>query len=202
MDDKDIWVAEWQETRESLRYFGNKRFAQLTVFIAASGFLLNGFIQQAATIRLALAFIGILLSILFFIMELSSVRYWNKFAERAENIVKNKVLELELMKRWRPIERTVSGTNATYAVYVITCFLWIGTFILPTEYDLDAVKLVEKATTAMPSFSADKQVEWTLKLLTYDESKRVYDISLVKAGDTEAWTLTLNPKGEILKVSQ
>jgi hypothetical protein len=41
---EQILIQEWKEIRETLRYFGNKRFAQLTVFIAANGFLLDSYL--------------------------------------------------------------------------------------------------------------------------------------------------------------
>lgn len=43
---REILLAEWKDVRESLRYFGNKRFAQITVFVAANGFLFNAVYKQ------------------------------------------------------------------------------------------------------------------------------------------------------------
>lgn len=64
-----------------------------------------------------------------------------------------------------------------------------------------AVTLVEKAIDAMPGYTGDKTAKWNLKSLTFDASKSVYDIVVVKVGSTDTWTVTLNTKGETLKVS-
>lgn len=120
-----LLLEEWKEIRETLRYFGNKRFAQLTVFIAASGFMLDAFLGRTdATTRLALSVVGVILAALFLVMELSSVAYWNRFADRGKEI-ERATGSLELMTSYRPQERILSATNATYALYGGVILLWL-----------------------------------------------------------------------------
>ncbi len=81
MDQTEILVTEWPDIRDSLRAFGNKRFAQLTVFMAATGFMFDGFLKQTERApRLALTIVGIVLGVLFLVMEISAVRYWDQRA--------------------------------------------------------------------------------------------------------------------------
>jgi len=128
--DNDILLAEWKEIRETLRYFGNNRFAQLTVFLAAEGATIGGFLKEPPPAQpLVLQIAGILLSLLFLIMEYSSVLYWDKFAERGESIERS-VKVLKMMTEYRPKEHgLLSGTNATYGLYVATLIFWCTTFI-------------------------------------------------------------------------
>jgi hypothetical protein len=132
MDKVDILIAEWKEIRESLRYFGNKRFAQLTVFIAVSGFMVNAHFNQTGLLLHALRIVGIVLSILFFIMERRSVEYIDEFVKRGEEIEK----EITIVKliHCRPkktgINKLLTGTFATYAVYLLVAMFWVISFVL------------------------------------------------------------------------
>lgn len=129
MDDKtQVLLEEWKEIRESLRYFGNKRFAQLTVFIAASGFMFENFLRNAHSAGSAfLPVVGVAVGALFVAMELSSVRYWTEFANRGKKIEQD-IGYLELMTHYRPKQRIFSATNATYVIYVGVVLLWVLAF--------------------------------------------------------------------------
>ena len=47
MHDDEILLEEWKEVRTTLRHFASKRFAQLTVFIAAAGFMFSELLPPA-----------------------------------------------------------------------------------------------------------------------------------------------------------
>jgi hypothetical protein len=126
----DILLEEWKDIRETLRYFGNKRFAQLTVFIAVSGFMFDSFLKRPGLNRSWLVpGVGMVFGVLFIVMETSSVRYWRKFAERGKTIEQD-IGHLELMSRFRPANRLFTSTNATYMVYLGVVLLWF--FLLLT----------------------------------------------------------------------
>ena len=72
--------------------------------------------------------VGIALGVAVFVMEVSSVRYWNMFAGRAEEIERT-VTDLRLMTRWRPAKRMFSATSATYLIYLGVSPLWIVVFL-------------------------------------------------------------------------
>src|SRR5580704_9471440 len=104
MDDKEILLEEWKDIRETLRYFGNKRFAQLTVFLVAEGAAISAFLKPTTTSHHHVFQIaGLILAVLFYMMERSFVRYWKKFAERGEAI-ESQLPQLELMTKYRPKE--------------------------------------------------------------------------------------------------
>lgn len=140
MDDKEILLEEWKDIRESIRYFGNKRFAQLTVFLAAEGAAISAFLNADLVNRSHVFQVaGLLLAALFFIMELSSVRYWRQFAARATEI-EGKIGHLKLMTEYRRLRPGLwNATNATYLVYLLTALFWILSFgcwwtqLVPTE---------------------------------------------------------------------
>lgn len=132
MDKPELLLEEWKDIRESLRYFGNKRFAQLTVFIAATGFLASSFLQQISLEEInwkfivILRFAGTLLGILFLVMELRSAQYIETFASRGREI-EAELGHIELIRR-RPTKRgfakVLTGTYATYTIYLLAIAFW------------------------------------------------------------------------------
>lgn len=127
--EKEILLAEWREIRESLRYFGNKRFAQLTVYIAANGFLVNALYAAlkdghplSTTPALTAALIGLVLTVVFYIHEQSSVDYFTKFLERGRAL-ERELGVIELMSKHRP--KADRGTRATFWLYEAVGLLWI-----------------------------------------------------------------------------
>lgn len=129
LDENRFRLEEWKEIRESLRYFGNKRFAQLTVFIAATGFMLNALFDQTDQRSLfVVRIIGICLSILFFVMEKRTVEYIDAFVKRGEQI-EVELQHIQLIHK-RPKKRIVSGTIATYFLYGLVLSFWVVSFRL------------------------------------------------------------------------
>jgi hypothetical protein len=128
MDDKEILLEEWKDIRETLRYFGNKRFAQLTVFLVAEGAAISAFLKPTTTSHHHVFQIaGLILAVLFYMMERSFVRYWKKFAERGEAI-ESQLPQLELMTKYRPKEGSFGATSATYTVYFLVAVFWLFSF--------------------------------------------------------------------------
>ena len=129
MTPEDIQMEEWKEIRESIRYFGTKRFTQLTVFIATTGFLCNAYLNQPSWSWIFQSG-GLAIAILFLLMERSSVQYWTKFAERAV-IIEAALKPLELMTKFRPKEgRFLGATFATYATYGLAVAFWLTTLFV------------------------------------------------------------------------
>jgi len=129
LDENRFLLEEWKEIRESLRYFGNKRFAQLTVFIAATGFMLKALFDQTdQRSLLVVRIIGICLSILFFVMEKRTVEYIDAFVKRGEQI-EDQLQHIQLIHK-RPKKRIVSGTIATYFLYGLVLSFWVVSFRL------------------------------------------------------------------------
>lgn len=120
---EELYLAEWKEIRESLRYFGNKRFAQLTIFMLATGSLFKLFFEQSdAETRYLISYSGAILSVCFFIMEYRAVKYWNKFVLRAK-IIEDEIKIIKLTQ-CRPEIQLCSGTNATNLIYILSFLFW------------------------------------------------------------------------------
>ena len=142
VEERKLLVDEWKEVRESLRYFGNKRFNQLTVFIAGTGLALNVFIDKidkltTGTRRIIPAF-GIMLCILFVILEFSAKKYWKQFERRGKEIERLfKQLFFNLMHyrlKWNGLMKILTGTSATYLIYWATLILWVLLLIFYWSY--------------------------------------------------------------------
>jgi hypothetical protein len=125
----EILLAEWKEIRESLRSFGNKRFTQLTVFIAATSFMVNAlFGQSERTLLISLRIMGIALGILFLVMERRTVKYIRAFAKRGLEVEKE--LKHPKLNERRPKDEFLSGTKAIYTLYWLVIGFWILSFFL------------------------------------------------------------------------
>ena len=127
-----ILLEEWKEVRESLRYYGNKRFAQLTVFIAVTGFMVDAFFAKSARAVILLPVAGMILSILFLLIERGEVKYWKAFASRGREI-EHVLTDLRLMHRrpqWRGVRKLLEPTCPIYGIYIISLILWVCLFLL------------------------------------------------------------------------
>lgn len=174
MDEKQILIEEWKETRESLRYFGNKRFTQLTIFIAANGFMLDAFFKQPNKFFLQIA--GVVIGLLFFAMERSSVQDWAAVADRGKKI-EGKVGHLELMTHHRPINKVLS---ATYFVYWGFILLWLNVATLanpPAPKAATDTAASAPNETAQPSAPAPKPI-WNSPSFNWEDSSHAYKLSL------------------------
>ena len=130
----ELLLTEWKEVRESLRYFGNKRFAQLTVFIAANGFLINAcFARDNPLPGLWCGLFGVLLALIFRNLEKGSVEFFTEFAKRGLMIEDQlKVIRLIHCRPARDL-----ATSATYWMYWLALFGWFGIMVL----DLSGIQI-------------------------------------------------------------
>ena len=202
MDDNGILLAEWKEIRESLRYFGNKRFAQLTVFLAAEGATINAFLSPSEDLsRLVFQSAGLLLAVLFFVMELSSVTYWKDFAARGEEIETTLKL-LKLMTKHRQSSGTDSATKATYFLYVSVALFWVSSFVWSMQIHASAVvdTSVSFVTQQYDITASDAQ----LRSLTYDSTKKTYTVEINNAqAANEEFTITVDGmSGNVLSATR
>jgi hypothetical protein len=80
--------AEYTETLQTLRFYGNLRFAVLTVFSGLTGGLFTIFYRQGPTtpFNVALAFGGVLVALTFWTAELSAAYVARHFMKRAAEI--------------------------------------------------------------------------------------------------------------------
>jgi hypothetical protein len=120
-------MKEWEAIRTALLYFGNRRFAQFTVFLAVTTVLFKGFMdcEKCTQYRLPIAITGVALTILFLAMECLSVYRRDMFALRAKQIEKT-VKSLRLMSEFRRDFTIKLEAWGIYAVHMIILALWMG----------------------------------------------------------------------------
>ncbi len=120
---------EYLDGSANQRQFMSLRFAQLTVFLALSGFLIN--ILFSETILLPtygdeiLKAGGLLVALLFWIHQERTMTYWNHFVNRAAE------LEEELgfrQYRSRPTAGILSSFKAMRVFFVVIVAFWISSF--------------------------------------------------------------------------
>ncbi len=119
---REILLTEWKEIRESLRSFGNRRFARLTVFLAANALLLNAVYSGPNALgRAAAGLVALVVALLFLVLEYDSWRRGNRFAERGRRI-EQQLVHLELTRYYRPVWDAAAW--AAYAFYLLTAIGW------------------------------------------------------------------------------
>lgn len=118
--------TEYKEVCNNLRFYGDLRFKQLTIYLALNAALLTwlGKQEMEGAEKFVAAMAGIFSSFLFGIIERSSNRYWDSFCERASE------LEGRLqMKQYRSLQRGTSlldsAVRATYAIYWSIALTWL-----------------------------------------------------------------------------
>jgi len=119
-------LTEWKAIREALLYFGNRRFAQFTVFMVASGFSFKNFLEldNKLFFQSIIVCLGLALTILFWQMEVLSVCRRDRFAGRAKDI-EDQMDTIKLM-RDRVREETINKeAKATYIVYGLVLTAWV-----------------------------------------------------------------------------
>jgi hypothetical protein len=124
-DSKD----EYLDASANQRQFMTMRFAQLTVFLAISGFLVNVLLSESILLTKyggeVLKAGGLLVALLFWVHQERTMAYWNHFVERAAELEK----ELGFNQyRTRPPAGLISSFKAMRAFYVIIILFWISTF--------------------------------------------------------------------------
>jgi len=99
LDKERVNLEEWKEIRKTLRYFGNKRFAQLTVYIAANALIFKPFFDSQPPRSCGLPALAIALGILFAAMERRSNVYVDAFVKRGNEIEEKELRTLWMMRR-------------------------------------------------------------------------------------------------------
>ncbi len=123
-------LEEYKIVAENMRHYSKLRFAQLTLYFALSAGLMSVIFTSdpkiTGDLRICLVSIGILTSLVFFVIELRITKFWNHFRDQA------KILETALkfrhyskIPRWCKMVR-ISG--ATQLLIGVGGVFWI--FIL------------------------------------------------------------------------
>lgn len=121
---------EYLDASSNQRQFQTIRFAQLTVYLALTGFLLNilfsGSASATSFVRTLLQVGGLITTLLFWIHQERTMAYWNHFVHRAAE------LEKELgFKQYstRPPAGIISSFKAMRLFFIILTLFWASSFV-------------------------------------------------------------------------
>jgi hypothetical protein len=117
---------EYLDASANMRYYGNARFAILTLFIAITAGLFTAIfgdqVHLAATLKAFLKLGGVLLAIAFCIMEERATRYYRGFRRRAVEL--EKILDFKQYTN-SPEQRVITSTNSVRLMYGMFVLFWV-----------------------------------------------------------------------------
>ena len=126
---------EYMDVSANMRQYGNMRFAQLTLFIAViAGLLVILFESDPpldSSVRYVLKFGGLIITIVFWIMEERATSYWDHYRNRAVELEKQLGYK---QYSTRPTRGFFSATNAVRVLYSFMFLLWVITLIWHTRF--------------------------------------------------------------------
>ena len=126
---------EYLDASSNARQFNVLRFAELTIFITATGALLAGTFSRVAAptgveATIALKVAGLIVTVVFWILQERTMLYWRHFVARAAE------LEADLGFRQystRPPEGWMGGHRAVRVLFLLTAAFWaVAIVAIPT----------------------------------------------------------------------
>ena len=117
---------EYKEVSNNIRHYGSMRFVLLTLFSTLSASIIAALFlsanQPPMPTKTMLKCLGIVLVVVFGLMDQRASEYWSSFWKRA--------MELEATLNYsqykaRPYRRTISITNTTRLLYLAVLVFWI-----------------------------------------------------------------------------
>ncbi|SYZ71981.1 membrane hypothetical protein [Candidatus Zixiibacteriota bacterium] len=118
--------SEYKDASDNIRHFQTVRFAQLTIFIAINVGLITALYGKPTPPPLVTCIIlksaGIVVSVLYWILQERTMLYWYHFMHRAVQ------LEEELgFKQYstRPPAGWITGSNAVRLIYFAIILFWL-----------------------------------------------------------------------------
>ncbi len=126
---KDEAKVEYLDVSSNLRHWNTLRFAELTIFIAVTGALMNitfgGKITQPFTTIMKLA--GMLVTIFFLILQERTMSWWYRFVERATEL--EQILGFQ-QYRTRPHGHKLTGRVAMRLFFYTIILFWVVSVFL------------------------------------------------------------------------
>ncbi|MDB5870112.1 MAG: hypothetical protein JWP96_2444 [Polaromonas sp.] len=203
MTKEEQLMDEWKEIRETLRYFGNKRFAQLTVFLAVNGFAIDAFFKQEhEVLKYALIALGLVTALLFGAMEHRSNAFYTLLAARAPVIETALGGHLKLATHHRSSAILKQTDAAAFGFYCATAVLWLALIPLNHLIKQDAkgaAWAVGIALKQAPALVARPASQWTVERLASDSAVQSFTVLLAEVNGTTLVTLVIDEKTGAVK---
>ena len=203
MTKEEQLMEEWKDIRETLRYFGNKRFAQLTVYLAVNGFAIDAFFKQEhEALKYALIALGLVTALLFGVMEHRSNAFYTLIAARAP-VIETALgghLKLATHHRSSTILKQIDG--AALGFYCATALLWLALIPLNHLVKQDAKGAAWAAGIALkqaPALTARPASQWTVERLASDSSLQSFTVLLAEVNGPATVTMVIDEKTGTVK---
>lgn len=120
---------EYLDASSNQRQFQSIRFAQLTVYLALAGVLLNLLVTSSSSmsslVRGLLETAGLLITLLFWIHQERTMAYWNHFVRRAAEL--EEALGFKQYST-RPPSGIISSFKAMRVFFFILTLFWASSF--------------------------------------------------------------------------
>jgi len=126
---------EYLEVGQNMRQFGNVRFSQMTLFFALTAGLLASLFQNQTLsefAKLSLKIGGTIFTVLFWIMDVRAMVYWNHFRERGIEL--EKTLGFKQYTKSPATKKYFSATNAIRLLYWVILVYWVITIVFYREF--------------------------------------------------------------------
>lgn len=126
---------EYKDLSNNMRHYANMRFAQLTILIAItagiSTLIFNSDSILNENIKSLFKIVGIIVALLFLIMEERAADYWHHFRNRAVKLEKK--LGYNQYSN-RPTNFLFTATNASRGLHITIIVLWVVTLIWSSKF--------------------------------------------------------------------
>lgn len=124
-------IDEYRDASENMRFYGHQRFSQLTVFVSITALLAAGAgLTSGGTIAnnpRVLSIGGIVVTLVFWIMEQRTFETWMSYIKRAK--VLEHALGFEQHSGRRP-RRVLTATNAVRLLFLAVLVYWMAVLVL------------------------------------------------------------------------
>ncbi|HSR33295.1 MAG TPA: hypothetical protein VLY63_22245, partial [Anaerolineae bacterium] len=119
MDKTDL-KDEYLDASDNIRHWNTLRFAELTIYIALTGALLNAILGKSPPLPPLVSapakIAGLVVTVLFFVLQERTMLYWYSFIHRAAELEK----ELGFQQySTRPPAGIITGRNAMRVFFLI-----------------------------------------------------------------------------------
>jgi len=125
MDKSDL-KDEYLDASDNIRHWNTLRFAELTIYIALTGALLNAIIGKSPPLPPLVSvpgkIAGLVVTILFFVLQERTMLYWYSFIHRAAELEKELGFQQYSM---RPPVGIITGRNAMRAFFLTMVLFWV-----------------------------------------------------------------------------
>lgn len=123
--------AEYLDVSSNLRHWNTLRFAELTIYIAMMGAMINvtfgGSSNHPLLFEILMKVSAFLVSLLFWILQERTMSWWYSFVERATEL--EEVLGFEQYRR-RPKGHKFTGRIAIRLFFFIVMIFWLAALII------------------------------------------------------------------------